>query len=228
MRCLLTIVLALCSLLSVGLDRAQAQEATPAAGMGEAVDPAECRVEPRPTDELLALWYGDVVGTPVVAVVDESWTPEPPPPPAAFPELPLGEPADVATVTAVIDTVRQDFACNNAGEYWRALALYTDDLARQYAPIFIGEPPADLRAFVEASPEPEPFPGRLRLLAVTDVAVMADGRVGAIVVSDDPAVPPEGAQTALYLFLEEKGRWRIDEIVPLTAVSEGNGGTPSP
>jgi hypothetical protein len=228
MRYRLPVIVALGALLFAGWDHAQAQEATPAAGMGEVVDPAECRVEPRPTDELLALWYEDVAGTPVVTTVDEAWTPEPPPPPAAFPELPLGAPADAATVAAVIDTVRQDFACNNGGEYWRALALYTDDLARQYAPIFIGEPPADLHAFVEASPEPGPAGERLRLLSVTDVSVMADGRVGALVVRDDPAVPPPGPETLLYLFLEEDGRWRIDEIVPLTTGPEADGGTPVP
>ncbi len=70
--------------------------------------------------------------------------------------LPLGAPTDAATVAAVIDTVRHNFAGNNAGERWCPLDLYSGDVVQQYDPIFVGEPPADLRAFVETPPAPVP------------------------------------------------------------------------
>ena len=83
-------------------------------------------------------------------------------------------------------------------------------------------------AILTGLPEPVPAAERVRLLAVTDVSVMADGRIGAIVISDDPPIPPEGPQTTLALFVEEGGRWLIDESVLFTAAEEGNGGTPAP
>ena len=201
---------------------ALAQDATPGVG-GEAPDPADCRAEPRDADELIALWYEeDAAGTPVaVAPTDE-------PPLDAVP-VPLGEPADAATAAGVTAAVREVFACFNAGNFGAALALFSDDLVHAFGPE-PGETPEEVRGFVEAAPEPPPAGERIRLLAVTDVAVMADGRVAAFVVSEDPTVPPEGAETVLVLLVEEGGRWLIDWVVEFAPV-EGDGGgegTPAP
>ena len=198
-----------------------AQDATPAAGAGEALDPAECRVEPRPADELIAVWYEEnEAGTPVLA------TPAADTAPASVP-VPLGEPADAETAAAATAVVREVLACFNAGDFGRALALFSDDLVRSFGPS-PEETPEDVRAFLAPAPEPLPAGSRIRLLAVTDVAVMADGRVGAFVVTDDPTVPPEGPETALVLVVEEDGRWLVDAVVEFVVVEEGDGGTPAP
>ena len=83
-----------------------AQDTTPEAGamvFPIDADPAACQVEPRSTDELLALWY----------------TPEGSPVPAATPmggdqvtslTLPVGAPADEATRSEVVSAVSEVFA----------------------------------------------------------------------------------------------------------------------
>lgn len=125
-----------------------AQEGTPAAG-GMAFpitpDPAQCQVEARTTDEMLALWY----------------TPDGNPVPAATPatdatsvSVPLGPRADEATTAAVTAVVTEVFACFAGGDFVRATALFTDDLTRSFG----GEPGTtmeDARTFLEASPVPE-------------------------------------------------------------------------
>src|SRR5687768_17494617 len=75
-----------------------AQDATPAAGARTfpiTPDPAACRVEPRSTDELLALWYtaeGSPVpaATPMTGAQTTSLT------------VPVGPPADEATASEVV------------------------------------------------------------------------------------------------------------------------------
>ncbi len=199
---------------------ALAQEATPPAVLGEAIDPAECQVEGRTADELIALWYQENdEGTPVLA------TPEAAEPLGSVP-VPLGEPADAETVAGVSATVREVFACFNAGDFGRATALFSENLVRQFGPS-PEESPEDVRGFLEAA-EPAPEEARIQLLAVTDVAVMEDGRVGAFVVSVDPTVPPEGAETALVVFVEVEDRWVVDEVVEFVPAEEGGEGTPTP
>src|SRR3712207_2284293 len=109
-----------------------AQDATPAGGaMAFPItpDPAACQVEPRSTDELLALWY----------------TPEGSPVPAATPltgaqtaslTVPVGPPADEATVSEVVSVVSEVFGCFATGDFIRGTALFTEDLVRGFG----GEP----------------------------------------------------------------------------------------
>lgn len=77
-------------------------------------DPAACRVEPRSADDLIALWFED--GTPIA----ESATPAGA---AAITEVsvPVGTPADAATMAAVTDTMREIFGCFAAGDVARGL-----------------------------------------------------------------------------------------------------------
>ena len=215
-RVLATVVI-LCALTLVGPARVLAQEATPAPAisLGEVLDPAECQVEARSADDLLALWYQENdAGTPVLATpvadADMELTSVP---------VPLGEPADAETVEAVTATVREVLACFNAGDFPRALSLFTDPLVQQFGPE-PGQSPEDAIAFLEATPEPAPREQRVTLLAVTDVSVMADGRVGAFVISDDPSGPPEGVETELIVFVEEGGRWLVDGVAEFTAAED--------
>ena len=112
----------------------------------------------------------------------------------------------VATVTA---TVRESFACLNGGDYLRALSFVSEDRLRaamRENPV----PVEALRALLEAPPEPLPPAERGTVLAVTDVSVLADGRVGAFVAS---ARPGRGPDTAYTVFVREGGRWLVDESI---------------
>jgi hypothetical protein len=179
-----------------------AQEGTPESGgmtFPITPDPADCQVEPRATAELLALWY----------------TPDGSPVPAATPmmdatsvSVPLGPPADEATTAAVTAVASEVFSCFAAGDFARATALFTDDLTRSFG----GEPGTTVeqaRAFIEASPVPEPMAEPDQIISVSDVMELSDGRLGAIVV--DRSL---GQQDAVYVILEQQGgRWLVDEII---------------
>ena len=105
------------------VDRAVGQDATPATSP---IATVTCAVEPRPTDELLALWFGPggaPVGTP-----GSSGT--------AVPELtlPQGEPADEETMAAVDAIAREFFTCFATDQNTRGFALMSDRLVRLFVP----------------------------------------------------------------------------------------------
>ncbi len=181
------------------------QDSTPEAGaMAFPInaDPAACQVEPRSTDELLALWY----------------TPEGSPVPAATPmggdqvtslTVAVGAPADEATRSEVVIAVSEVFACFAAGDFVRATALFTDDLVRSFG----GEPGTtieDARAFLEASPEAGmEGDGEETVIAITDVMDLGDGRIGAFVVDESG-----GELDTVYAIFEREGdRLLVDEII---------------
>lgn len=183
-----------------------AQEATPDAGQGRfpiTPDPALCQVEPRDAEALLAVWYRSE-GTPVpaaspVAVVVTD---------AAALTIPLGPRAEAATVAAVTETVVELFSCFAAGDFPRAAALLTDDVARAFGPE-AGTPIEEARAFLEATPTAEGQGEVSRILAITDVMVLDDGRVGAIVVEVDA-----GQRDSSYVVFEPQGeRLLVDAII---------------
>ncbi len=104
------------------LGGAAAQEASPAAG----VAPPACAAEPRPVDEVVALFFGPG-GEPLA-------TPPPADPVASEADLPPGGPADPPTVAAIDATLREWLACFPAGQYARGFALMTDEAARGFGP----------------------------------------------------------------------------------------------
>ncbi len=190
---------------------AAAQDATPEAGMMAfpiVPDPAACQVEPRATDELLALWY----------------TPDGEPVPAATPAggaeatsltLPVGPPADEATIASVVATVSEVFGCFVAGDFPRATALFSDDLTRGFG----GEPGTtveEARGFLEATPMPESEGDVGQIVAVTDVMDLSDGRVGAFIVDGS-----EGQLDTVYvIFVREGDRLLADELFDFVAVDD--------
>ena len=201
-----------------------AQDATPAAGATQfpiTPDPAECMVEPRSADELLALWY-DAEGTPIAAATPMAQQ-------ATSVTIPLGPPADEATAAAVAATVSEVFACFEAGDALRAYALFTDDLARQFGPE-PGTPREEAEAFLaggfpeeatpEATPEGDALGGEVaesQIVAVTDVMELADGRVGAFVVTREA-----GELDTVFLALERAGdRLLADELVDFAPLEGG-------
>ena len=191
----------------------RAQESTPVA-FPMTPDPSECAVEPRSVDDVAAF-----LATPVAAPASVLG-------PTAV-TIPLGEPADAATVAAVTDTLRTALACFNAGDFLGVLSLVTDDNLRRLQALGILSPEG--LAFIAAEPVPAPPEQRFTLLAVTDVSILPDGRVGAFGVQIDPTTPPEGTDVDYVVLAQVGGRWLIDETVDAWWVMRApEAGTPTP
>lgn len=173
--------------------------ATPVAGTYPLTpDPADCRVEPRSLDSVIA-----AVGTPAANMPAAAASPTP------F-VRPHGEPADAATTAAVTATVQEVFACANAGDFLRIFAFYTDDYLR----VFLAGTPLseEVLALLTATPMPLPEAELRTIIRIDAVEILPDGRVGAIVVLDEPSDPR--TEEPDYIFLERIGdRWLVDEVV---------------
>ena len=189
---------------ALGTATATAQDATPVA-LPVIPDPAHCRVAPRSPAEVLALLSGTPVAaaSPAAAVLSAV---------ASEADLPAGAPADEATVTAITATAYELIACNNAGDFPRVFAFYTDALIRG---VFAGNPALVERLTADLSRTPAPLPPaeRTELLAVRGVRVLADGRVGAVVEDRDPR------QTVVFfaILVQVGDRWLIDGQIDVQA-----------
>lgn len=189
-RAVLTTMILLATLL-VSLERASAQEATPASN---ATPVTGCDVTPRDEAELTALNASPVAGATPMTMN-----------PMAPPE---GEPVDAATLNALDETLREVITCAESGDLARLLALYSDAyvaniaLAPEPVPIVPGRPR-------ETLPVPAETPSaEVGTTPRVEVAVrLPDGRIAAVVTADGL----EGSEE-IVIFKEEDGRWVIDEI----------------
>ena len=193
-------VVVLLALVAASALPAAAQEATPAAGAERAAfvpGPEECTVAPRSPEDLRGLIATPAASTPAVL----------PTPPAVPFGAPDGEPADPATVEALTALVRQEWACANADDFPRMLALYTDDLVRRFFP------PEALEEFAAGgTPEAVPAVERTALFAVLDVELLGEGQAGAFVVVDT-AGDPLPVEVNYYRFAETADGWLMDDFV---------------
>ncbi len=123
---------------------------------------------------------------------------------------------DEATRAAITATARELVACSNAGDILRRLALYSDDRLRFAYP----DGPTRALEMIAKSPLPLAEAERVALVSVEDVRQLADGRVSARVTVDNPASHSHDPQTAAtasqqevarLIFIQEAGRWRVDE-----------------
>ena len=198
---------------------AHAQEASPAAGLG-APDPSECTVEPRP-----AGFFEQFVGTPTAAQQEAMAGME-----AATPDPALqmqGEQADEATVAGVLETVWQLGACINAGDFYgRYAALFTEEYFQREFERF-GPIPEEAMASIAASPVALPADFQVALLAVVDVRMLPDGRVAGLFDIQDPFAEPPGPSRFYWEFVQEDGRWLIDEQIMLGPIQPEQIGTPT-
>ncbi len=177
--------------------------------------PEECVVEPRDQaeiDEILA-------------------SSQPAAPLAEGLPVPLGTPADEETQTAVKALVREFIACLNGNDAARAAALVSEGgLVGFYGPA-VADDSAEVQA-PEGTPVARPDDALLRLRAVTDISELADGRLGAFVLLNDPLVRG-GGQTLLFILAEEDDGLAIDSVVGFSVVvpagaSGGTEATPAP
>lgn len=194
-----TLILAaalLAAIVSVSGGLAQAQTATPFAGR-ETPDPALCVAAP-------------LTGTPVAATAET--TPAASPSagtPAAVTE-PSGQAADAATATAVTAVIREFYACLNANAPDRAIALFTQAGASS---LLVQRPDLSPSAAAAAgTPTPLATQNWIALVAITDVRVLPDGQVFAMVTQDDPNRPPDGPEPVFVILAKQGSAWLIDEI----------------
>lgn len=190
-----------------GPDAVSAAQATPMSSptFPSTPRPEECLVAPRTGAELEAL----------IGVATPGAAPVSPPLPTA---LPVGAPASAETVAAILATVRELGACANAGDPRRLFALYTDR--------YLGEiGPYDAGAFVGTAATPEAEADRLSIEAVTDVQLLPDGRVAAIVVivviGNRVDADPLPRRTALYLFAGSDEGWLVDGVIEEISTPDG-------
>lgn len=193
------LVVLLLSLLLGTMTSAVAQQATPPAKTDRASfvpEPQECTVEPRSATSLANL-ATPIAATPIVM---------------ADPVVPFGAPdgeaVDPGTSAEVTALIRQTWACLNAGDYARFLALMTDpEAARSLPPGLILETAAG-----EAPPVAGPAETQTAVYAVLDVERLPDGRVGAFVVVDTP-FDPLPVETNYQIAVETDEGWRLDQFI---------------
>jgi hypothetical protein len=210
-HCLLTIVVALCSLLLVGGPGVRAQAGTLTADQ-DVASAAECTAAPRSEDELRALFRKAATLIPTSLELAASPTPA---------IAPLGDPADEQTVAEISATWREFIACISAGDQARLFALFSDDMVlRQFVvDIALRVTEDALFDFLSATPVPLPLDQSTPIVPFDDVRVLSDGRV--VVVG-----PGELGRGDIRIFVKEGDRWLLDEWFDLTASGTPAAGMP--
>jgi hypothetical protein len=187
-------------------------------GGGRQISPEGCYVDPMPVEDLISLLGlddGGIVTVPLMTITS-----------------PLGTPADDATTGRISSAVRGLMACINAGDLPRTATWMTSHgIQRVFGSLTIDSATrVAAQARLTAPPVKRTRDQLLRLLAVSDVSVLPDGRVAAFVVFNDPVLPTGGPETVLVVYSPHAGGWFLDDwvdfsIVPLPADAEV---TPSP
>jgi hypothetical protein len=181
------------------------------------VAPEECKTEPRPYEQIAELLQLDGEGLPA----PERTTIQPP----------LGELADLATADAINAAAREIVACFNAGDIPRAMALMTDTGAQR---VYWGLAQDEENRALARERLPAPAERRadeflVRLIGVTNVTQLPEGRVAAFVVLNEPLLPPNGPETLLFIFANQDGQWLLDDMIDFTVVPPAAAeGTPAP
>lgn len=215
-------VLAVAALNVAFVPASVAAQATPDAGKDRAVPAEDCRVEPRSADELFALLS---LAEGAEQAAPAARTPVPAPPWTA---------ADKETAAAAEATAREWVACINADDNLRIAALMTDAaLARFFAGAMVAaDQLEEAQAMLAGTPTPRAEEEQARLVSVSDVAVLEDGRIVALAVINEPALRPRGQETLLLVFDPTGERFLIDDVVQFSIVPPRAGtpvaGTPQP
>src|SRR5688572_25958396 len=170
---------------------------------GERVEPAaeECRLTPLPFSAVAAAF--DAAGSPAV----EPSAGEP----AAVPfVMPAGRPVDDETLVGIVATAQELLACENAGNWLSAFALFSDSFLTHGVVALVGDR-SQLDGMARP-PVPLPAGQRAALLAVEDVRLLPDGRVGALVHADSPR-DSRSEEVAYVTFTASGERWLVDSVV---------------
>lgn len=160
--------------------------------------PALCTVEPRTVDELTALFAGATPTDPVDLSTSAT--------------IHFGQPANPEAAQHVTALIHQAFACLNAGDFGRFMALMSDQVILSSF-LWVQEMLADEASAAEALiPQEAPEEFQQTLLGIGSISQLPDGRHSAVVVGIDPS--GSEAPFALYLVVaEQNGTWMFDEII---------------
>jgi hypothetical protein len=126
--------------------------------------------------------------------------------------IPLGTPADAETAEQINTTVRTALACLNANDFLRLASLTNPTAAQQLLGGLVAEAGDDLESRLAEAPEARQPEGFIRLLAVTDASILADGRPAALGVLAEPNNRSGGPETYLFVFQQEGDALRIDGL----------------
>jgi hypothetical protein len=184
------------------------------------LSPELCQVEPRAEADLIALFGLEA------ASADEA-----PEILRAEISIPLGQPAPGEVIQGVTEAVRMFFACNNAGDVPRTTALLSESGILRFYGFGPREEAVDqqFRSWAAGEATPREESEYIRLVAVTDVSLLPDGRVAAFIVNNEPLLPPRGPETLLFVFSQaEDGSWQIDDYYDFTVIAPDSAeGTPA-
>lgn len=142
-------------------------------------------------------------------------------------QIPLGAPATLEDQTLVTDSVRQILACLNAGDFAREASLTTANGAKLLMGGLAVDGPDALAATLAEPPTARRENRLLKLLAVTDVSELADGRLGAFVVLNEPTRLPEGPETLLFVFAREGDTLKLDQLLGFSIIAPAADATPA-
>jgi hypothetical protein len=131
--------------------------------------------------------------------------------------VPLGTAADSDTALLVDQTVRTALACLNANDFLRLAPLTGGAAAQQLLGGLVAEAGDQLEARLAEAPTARDPEAYIRLLAITDASVLADGRLAAFVVLAEPANQIGGPETYLFVFTQEGEALRIDRLLGFSA-----------
>jgi hypothetical protein len=198
-RLLRSLVVPILVLLAAGVLPASAQTPAPVPGR-DVPAPEECTVEPLSPEELEAIASAE----PDAAAFA---TPSLPNVPFGAPD---GEAADAETTAAFAEVVRESWACLNAGDWARFFALLTEaDIRRNFAP-------SDILALGSSPAAPFPVDQQTAIIAILDVEVLPDGRVGGFVIVDTPG-DPLPVEINYQIAAETENGLRLDGFVCFNA-----------
>ena len=184
------------------------------------LSPDLCQVEPRSEEELIAAFGLDAASAEEAPVILRAEI-----------AIPLGQPAPGEVIQGVTDTIREFFACNNAGDVPRTTALLSESGMMRFYGFGPREEAVDqqFRAWAAGETTPREENAYIRLIAVTDVSLLPDGRAAAFVITNEPLLPPRGPEALLFVFSQgEDGRWLIDDYHDFTIIApDGDTATPA-
>ena len=194
------------SMLALAMAIAFAAPVAASAARKDALPPTPCTVQSRTEAEVAAL----VAAASPTPGGDEGRAPDRW---ASSPaDLPQGEPADLETGAAVTAAAREFAGCINAADLPRWLALLTDRALPE-----VVEPDGVAALFeVTGTRVPVEIPeSEIATVRVSDVRVLPDGRVGAVVVwrvthNPDPKPSPEAN---FHIFQRVGDHWLLDEEI---------------
>ncbi len=200
-----TLLLGSALLVSGGV--AAAQDATPG-GIDLSPNPDQCTQAPRTLEEIQA-----IAGTPAPAGAGEATAAALDADPHHV-DLPTGEPAPKEAIDGVVETIVQNIACYNAGNYLAAFGSVTDAFLQSQVGVALFD--QDFIETITATPVALPEDLQTQLLDTRDFTLYADGRVGVLVYYKSPTPQPEGIdglEIDLWIFREVDGRWLLDEVI---------------